>query len=415
MSETLQTSTENKTQLDHVIYSRDVVHKHSKATQNLLNLCIDYIDYCKREFQAGKDVIWTMGMGTDTAILYSLGIIPASFTEIGRLCSGEAVVLAEEFFQVPNETCAMVKSDLGEFYLQRGKISNKIFYSSKACEPYNVAFQLLEDVGYDVHVMDVGFGPRKARRERVENIKKHYRDEYLKVIDWAAPGKYDAEKLRSELIFYNKIQRKIRTVFNLRAYHPTYIGSLPMMLLLMGNTHYFGKPLEYEATIDKLIEELSDLKPNEYHDEKAILCWSGARGQEFNIFEAIDEAGGAVLSWNIPNNTVHEFNTEIDPIDALVDFELGDLISGTTENACRYILKDMEKYGATGVILYGYLGCSFATIDIELKRKYFKEHDIPGLSLIGSFDVGTVTGQVTTRVRAFIEMLAKKREESKIA
>ena len=94
---------------------------------------------------------------------------------------------------------------------------------------------------------------------------------------------------------------------------------------------------------------------------------------------------------------------------------MGDLISGTTENACRYILKDMEKYGATGVILYGYLGCSFATIDIELKRKYFKEHDIPGLSLIGSFDVGTVTGQVTTRVRAFIEMLAKKREESKIA
>lgn len=415
MAEQSKSSTENKTQLDHVIYSRDVVHKHSKATQNILNLCIDYIDYCKRAFQEGKEVIWTSGMGTDSSLFYSLGIIPASFTEIGRLCSADAVVLAEDFFQVPNETCAMVKSDLGEFYLQRGTIANRLFYSSKACEPYNVAFQLIEDYGYDVHVMDVGFGPKKASQERIDNIKKHYRDEYIKAIEWAAPGRYDPEKLRTELVFYNKIQRKIRTIFNLRAYHPTYIGSLPMMLLLMGNAHYFGKPLEYEATLDRLIEELSDLKPGEYHDEKAILCWSGARGQEFNIFEAIDEAGGAVLSWNIPNNTVHEFNTEIDPIDALVEFELGDLISGTSENASRYIIKDMEKYNATGVIFYAYLGCSFATIDIELKRKYFKEHNIPGLSLIGSFDVGAVTGQVTTRVRAFVEMLAKQRKESKTA
>ena len=173
MAETTNIDIENKTQLDHVIYSRDVVHKYSKATQNILNMCIDYIDYCKRAYQEGKDVIWTSGMGTDSSLFYSLGIIPASFTEIGRLCSGEAVILAEDYFQVPNETCAMVKSDLGEFYLQRGTIADRIFYTSKACEPYNVAFQLLEDVGYDVHVMDVGFGPKRARQERVDNIKKH--------------------------------------------------------------------------------------------------------------------------------------------------------------------------------------------------------------------------------------------------
>lgn len=406
-------SPENRTQLDHVLYSRNVVHKHSPATQKLLDLCVDYIPYCKRAYNEGKEVIWTMGMGTDTAVLYSLGIIPASFTEIGRLCSGEAVVLAEDYFQVPNETCAMVKSDLGEFYLQRGTIANRIFYASKACEPYNMAFQLLEDYGYDVHVMDVGFGPRDGDRSRIENVKQHYRNEYDKVFKWAGKRHYDPKKLREQLIFYNKIQRKIRVILNLRAYHPTYIGTLPVMLLIMGNTHYFGKPDEYEAMLDRLIEELSALKPGEYHDEKAIVCWSGARGQEFNIFEAIDEAGGAVLSWNIPNNTVHEFDTTIDPLEALVKFDLGDLISGTTENACQYIIRDMKKYQATGIILYGYLGCSFATIDIELKRKYFKEHNIPGLSLIGSFDVGTVTGQVTTRVKAFIEMLAKQREESR--
>ena len=402
---------QNKTQLDHIYYSRNVVHSYSPATQAILDLCVDYIPYCKRAWQEGKKVIWTGGAGSDAVILHSMGIIPASYTEIGRLCSSEAVQLAEDYFQVPNETCAMVKSDLGEFYLQRGEIADRILYPSKTCEPYNVAFQLLEDYGYDVHVIDVGFGPRQDP-ERLDHMRKHYYNELLKAIEWIGKENYDPKRLRQELKRYNRIQKKIRIILNLRAYHPTYIGSLPVMLLIMGNAHYFGKPQEYEDVLDSLIEELSELEPGTYHDEKAVVCWSGARGQEFNIFEAIDEAGGAVLAWNIPNNTVNEYKDNEDPLKSLVEFNLGDLNSNTTANACKHIIKDIKKYGVTGMIFYAYMGCSFATIDIELKRRYFKELNIPGLSLIGSFDVGTVTGQVSTRVKAFIEMLAKQRSES---
>ncbi len=275
-----------------------------------------------------------------------------------------------------------------------------------------MAFQLLEDYGYDIHVIDVGFGPRHDP-ERLANMKKHYYSELWKVIEWIGKEDFDPEKLRQEQKRYNRIQKKIRIILNLRAYHPTYIGSLPVMLLIMGNAHYFGKPQEYEDALDSLIEELSALSPGSYHDEKAVVCWSGARGQEFNIFEAIDEAGGAVLAWNIPNNTVNEYRDRKDPIESLVEFDIGDLNSNSTAHACKHIIKDIKKYGASGIIFYAYMGCSFATIDIELKRRYFKEIDIPGLSLIGSFDVGSVTGQVTTRVRAFIEMLAKQRGENK--
>jgi benzoyl-CoA reductase/2-hydroxyglutaryl-CoA dehydratase subunit BcrC/BadD/HgdB len=402
---------QNKTQLDHVIYSRDVVHSYSPGIQKLLNLCIDYIPYCNRQFKEGKNVVWSIALGADPTICYGSGFIPASITEIGRLGAAEAVATAENYFQVPNETCAMVKSDLGEFYLRRGEISNRLYYASKDCEPYNEAFELLKDYGYDIHVMDVGFRPAGANSDRIMEMRKHYKNEIVKTIQWMTGKEPDLEELRRQQIYYNKIQKKIRTLLNLRAYHPTYMGSLPTMLLLMANNHFFGRPQEYEAMLDEIIEELSVLKPDEYNNARALLAWSGARGQEFNIFEAIDEAGGAILTWQIPNNIVHEFNLALDPLDACVEFELGDLISGTTEQACQKILESMRQYNAKGIILYGYLGCSFATIDIELKRKYFKNHNIQGLSLIGSFDVGTVTGQVTTRVRAFIEMLEKKQQE----
>jgi benzoyl-CoA reductase/2-hydroxyglutaryl-CoA dehydratase subunit BcrC/BadD/HgdB len=174
----------------------------------------------------------------------------------------------------------------------------------------------------------------------------------------------------------------------------------------MGNAHYFGKPDEYENMLDELIEELSALKAGEYNEAKVKLVWTGARGQEFNIFEAIDNAGGAVLGWCIPNDLEKEFDESKEPFEALVDFELGNKFVGTSLDQCKALEKVLKRYEAKGTILYQYMGCSFGTIDAEYERKYFKEKDIPALSLIGSFDVGEPTGQVVTRVKAFIEMLS---------
>lgn len=42
----------------------------------------------------------------------------------------------------------------------------------------------------------------------------------------------------------------------------------------------------------------------------------------------------------------------------------------------------------------------------EMQRQYFKEQGVPGITLEGSFQVGSPSGQLLTRVRAFTEMLA---------
>lgn len=401
------TEFENRTQKDHVLYSRNVVHAYSPAIQKLIDLFMDYIPYVNRKHKEGENVIWQEALGIDPTLTYACGAIPASITELGRLSPLEAIEVAENYFQVPNETCAMVKSDLGLFYMEREHISNRIFYASKACEPYNQCFELLKDYGYDVHVVDVGFNPVGDNEDRKKQMRIHYAKELEKTAQWITGKELDLDRLHEEQLFYNRIQRKLRTILNLRGYHPMYMGSLPTVLMLLANDHFFARPGKYEEALDELIEELAALEPGSYSDVNAILAWSGARGQEFNIFEAIDEAGGAILSWQIPNNTVHLFNTDLDPLEALVDFEMREIQGGTSERACRSLMKEMKKYHSKGVIFYSYLGCSFATIDVELKRKYFNEHGIQGLSLIGSYDVGSVTGQVTTRVRAFIEMLSK--------
>jgi benzoyl-CoA reductase/2-hydroxyglutaryl-CoA dehydratase subunit BcrC/BadD/HgdB len=57
-------------------------------------------------------------------------------------------------------------------------------------------------------------------------------------------------------------------------------------------------------------------------------------------------------------------------------------------------------------VLYGYIGCSFASVDREMWRNYFHQKGIPSINLEGSYQTGAPTGQLMTRVKAFIEMLS---------
>jgi len=68
--------------------------------------------------------------------------------------------------------------------------------------------------------------------------------------------------------------------------------------------------------------------------------------------------------------------------------------------------QEINKVNARGLVLYGVIGCSFQSIDKEMWREYFHKKGIPSINLEGSFQTGAPTGQLITRVKAFIEMLA---------
>lgn len=399
-----------KTQMDHILYSKNVVHKYSPAIGKIFDMYVDYIPLMVREYKAGKNIIWNLGLLSDPTICYGNGAVPAAYTELGRLGAAEEIAVAQDHFQIPVETCSMVKANLGEFFLYSDRFPKKITYSSKDCEPYNMIFEILKDYGYDIHLFDIGFHPGLKNKERTNELLKHYREEVLRKIEWISGTEPDLELMHQEQVRYNRIQQKLKRIIAQRFKHPTYLGSLAYMIMMIGNGHYFGRPEEYEATIDELLKEFENLNEGEYHDEKVVLGWYGARGQEFNVFETVDEAGGAILAFSLPNDPTTEYDLDLDPIDATVKFDLCGKGSLSPNERSALILKNLHDAGAKGILLYGFLGCSVTSIQFEMTRKYLQEHKIPSLNLIGSFDVGAVTGQVTTRIQAFIEMLEKENE-----
>ena len=393
-----------KSQIEHLEYSRDVSNAHSKAVQRLLDLYLNYIKNGEKAAKEGKNVIWAGFISPQ--LFYACDAIPISYAEIARIGSEESVSIAEQDYQLPNEVCSMVKAMVGEYQLKKDTTFKRIANVSSICEPINVAMPVIREMGYDIHLVDVGFAPKEP--ERKEALREHYKQEMERLAEWIWNQPIDKERLREEMKRYNRIQRKIRTIINLRRYHTTYALSLPTMILLAGNADLWGKPEEYEDILDALIEELSALNPDEYNDAKVNLIWSGGRGQEFGAYAAVDDAKGALIGWSIPNNLENEYDTTIDPLEALVKFTLGDKFIGTgdTQDAIRSIERLIEFAGAKGIIQYGFVGCSFASIDMELKREYFQQIGIPSVSILGAFQVGQATGQTVTRIQAFIEMLS---------
>ncbi|MBQ4310674.1 MAG: 2-hydroxyacyl-CoA dehydratase, partial [Oscillospiraceae bacterium] len=97
---------------------------------------------------------------------------------------------------------------------------------------------------------------------------------------------------------------------------------------------------------------------------------------------------------------------EKDPVRSYSQYLLGKDTGGNTIDKLDLLGESIKASGAKGVLLYGYVGCTFSGIDRELQRQYYRRHDIPCLSLDGSFQVGMPSGQLITRVKAFVEMLS---------
>ncbi|MDR2141980.1 MAG: 2-hydroxyacyl-CoA dehydratase family protein [Deltaproteobacteria bacterium] len=394
-------------QNEYIAYSKQV-HDYSPAVKKLLDLSEDYVPGSERAFKAGQPAVWCQANGYQPVLLYALGVIPVAYSEMGRYSAREDMLIAEDFYQFPVETCSMVKCTVAQWHKRRGTGTiDKILGVASSCEPFNLAWEVMRKHGYDVFSSEVIYRGPTVEGERLEQLVKFTVEQMLDVAEWlTGERRVDEDRLRFEIARKNRLLVKLKKVLELRRTHPFYMKSLAIILTLnVGLNNYFGKPEEYEAAIDELIVELENT-PVKEKDLKAVipLVWAGGTGQEFGIYEAIDQAGGALLG--LRSVPFRFYSEEIEPLESIARWVYDNSTAGAGVYARNVLDSEVERLKARGVILYGYIGCSFASVDREMWRRFFHEKGLACINLEGSFQTGAPTGQVLTRVKAFVEMLA---------
>lgn len=397
---------ELRTALDHIRYSRNVAHGYSRAIQRLFDYTETYIDEAENEARRGRKAVWTQGQW-EIPLIYASDTIPVAFSEVGRISDQRAITMSEDYFQVPSETCSMVKATLGEWYLRKDAPIKRIFGSSVMCEPYNLAWEIIKNEGYDVFNLDVVYRAPGVEGERYDQLVKYFVEEIYRFYYWlSGTSNIDEEKLTYEIRRKNSFMAKIRKIMDLRIKHPLYIKSLAVMYLLNGLRHNFGKPEAFSDLLDELIEELESQKEGKDEQDRIIpLVWTGGNGQEFAVYQTIDEAGGALLGF-VSTPYAKDYREDVYPVESLARFLLDSQWAGAAIYQREVIEQQIKKVNARGLILYGYLGCSFGSVAREMWRDYFHKNGIPSINLEGTFQTGDATGQILTRIKAFIEMLA---------
>ena len=394
-------------QREYIEYSKEV-HSYSKAVNKLLDLSENHIPDAEKAFTGGKKAIWCGAVGWVVPLVYACDTIPVAFGEMGRLSDRDVMLIAEDYYQFPIETCSMVKCVVGQWHLRKDKSGIKrILGNSSACEPYNQAWEVMKSQGYDVYNNDIIYRGKTVDGKRLDKLVDFFVGEIHGVVEWlTGSSEIDEIKLAFEIKRKNRLLEKMRKILDLRLKHPLYVKSLATIQMLnVGLNNYFGKPEEYEEALDLLIEELEAKPVDEAELKKVIpLVWAGGTGQEFGIYEAIDQAGGALLG--LRSVPFKDFREDIPPVEALARYVYDNQGAGAGIFARNVIELELEKTDAQGLILYGYIGCSFASVDREMWREYFHKKGIPSINLEGSFQTGAPSGQVLTRVKAFVEMLS---------
>ncbi len=391
-------------QLEYIQQSK-FEHGYSKAINRLFDIALNYIEDAEKAQTQGKKAAWTQGV-FEAPLFYACDTIPVSAIDLGRLSSRDSVQVAEKAFDLPKETCSMISVLLGEWLLRRNSPINKVVAFNNACEPFNMAYELIRDYDYDVFRVEGAIRPKDNHDGRFDQVIKFLAEELKDLADWLSDGSFSEDKMSFEIKRMNKILAKVRKIMDLRLKNPLYMKSLPTMFMLMGSGHYYGKPEEFEEILDELIEELesSDIITSKL-GKIVPLTWAGARGLEFGVYKAVDDCGGALLSWYTPNPYDKDWDEKSFPLESMAKFILDYFLVGSPVNQINGIEKMIEKSDSKGIFFYHYVGCAFGGVHVEIFRNYFRKMGVPSINLDGCFQVGAPSGQLLTRVRAFIEML----------
>jgi benzoyl-CoA reductase/2-hydroxyglutaryl-CoA dehydratase subunit BcrC/BadD/HgdB len=310
----------------------------------------------------------------------------------------------------PREACPMVNSLLGEWYLRRNGPIKRVVQDVGVCEAMVEAAELIRKEGFEVHFIDNLYIAKDMPENIFEEKLKFYQRELYLLSKFLLNGKEpDEEKIAAELRRYNRLAATIQNIFELRIQKPLYMKSLATQYLLTGIGHYYGNPELYEDILNELEAELRGDSPEFENNLNVIpLVWLGGRGQEYGIYHAVDSNNGAILGWMSANNFTKKFDESLPPFEAMARFAY----SNTNSNAMSAELKnaslkrEVERVGAKGVLLYGYVGCNVMGMTREIQREFLKKAGIPNLFIDGTFQAGKPTGQLLTRVGAFVEMLS---------
>ena len=357
----------------------------------------------------GGKVVATYCVFVPEEIVWAASAIPVG------LCAGAqfSVPLAEEV--LPRNTCALIKSSFG---FKLGRIcpyvqASHLIVGETTCDGKKKMFEILGQY-QPVYVMEV---PNK-KTQRSRELWSGEVQAFKEVIEKLTGNKITPDKLGKAINMVNERRGALQRLYNLRKARPVPISGKDALLVTQVSFYDDAKRCIQQVNalcdeLDKRVAEGKGIAPA--NAPRILVSGSPMAIPNWKLHHIIETAGAVVVCEESCTGTRFftdlvktDQNTLKDQIKAIADRYMNIHCACFTPNDERLddVVRLAKEYQADGVIHYNLQFChTYANEAVKVEKRLEKE-GIPLLRIETDYS-DEDTGQLRTRIEAFLEMIRR--------
>lgn len=332
------------------------------------------------------------------------------------LCSGVEIGAAKAEKVLPRNICPLIKSFMG---FKLGKVcpyfeSCDMVVGETTCDGKKKAFEILNDY-VPVHMMETP----QMKREKDRQLWRSEVHEFLARVEEFTGNKITGDSLGQSIREINGKRRALLRLSELRKNSPAPISGKDS--LLIEQIAMYDDVPRFTAQLNAVCDELEKrVKEGKGVAESAapriIVTGTPMALPNWKVPHIIETSGAVIVAEELctglryfENLVPAEIETAGQMVDAIADRYLNINCACFTPNEGRMekLVSLAKEYKADGVIHCALSFCDPYLVEANRVEKVLKEHNIPLLKI--ETDYGQEdSGQIKTRVEAFLEMIGKK-------
>ncbi|UCE06410.1 MAG: 2-hydroxyacyl-CoA dehydratase [bacterium] len=218
-----------------------------------------------------------------------------------------------------------------------------------------------------------------------------------------------SEQLKETIRLYNQIRKGLEEIYLLRSENPDIISGSQIYAILKSAMIMDRK--DFQHHLSQVLSELKkENEPIQTSQKKRTILTGGICNHP-DIYSILEESGGVVVWDDLCTGTRYfsgDIDENVDPIEAIAKRYFERVICPTKHATITYrgenLVRLAKEKNADGVIFLFLKFCDPHAFDYPFLKEYLDKEAIPNM-LLEVGDQLPATGQVRTRLEAFVEML----------
>ena len=383
------------------------------ATLELPKSFDEFVDARKAGFLKVKEFVENGGHVVGMFCSYTpLELFDAAGLACVGLCGTSNEPIADAEKVLPKNLCPLIKSSYGFAYTEKCPYTYfcDFIVGETTCDGKKKMFELLNDIK-ETYVLHLPQSQKRAYAkeiwyQEVKLLKEYMEEKYgIEITD---------EKLREAARKRNALREKQMELYAMQGAVPPAMKATEVMSTLAQGVFNFGVDAQYASYSAKVEEAKARYEAGERPvSEKAkriLLTGCPSTGVIQKVGQTIENNGGVIVCLDDcggerTQKMLVDENAD-DILRAISDryLEIHCSVMTTNEGRIENTKAMCEKYKVDGVVEMVLQACHTFNVEANQMQKMCDEEGIPYMKLETDYST-TDSGQIETRLAAFIEML----------